>query len=664
MLFTIPLVATQKDTEGNSVDQCCAVKPATPFEIFYWSFLKVALKHVRILTFVAVYSNKPVGHGVSSWTLEEVYMETCHVLSGLSRKCGLHLLSPASSPERPAVVQSSSLSSAYRTSSEKTTKVTQEQASTSSSDFKRGAFSGEMDSSVVNTPGPSNKGGTVSEKAPCPVGVLTEKSSQERDRHSGMSSCDGCPRASSTTSPVLDDSTEGENACHSECNEGENIEKLAGFEGLEKDSISTGSFVEVGSSAEMKASTKSLDQNDLERDEEPVSGMCDTKPSSTIEKDVSEGIGSSCTVTDTEQKGWPTRECDTQNSKASQSCTGAKVSLQVWLQDFKGFCKGKESVGAKESSQGPPGKKRKKNPPKESSKREFISGNLESKNKCLGVSKGSACLSEVSATTARSSALALNLQSESNEQIITSMVTSNNVEMRTESVSVSHTQGDLDKNTNYSNSADNASEKRALSLDYPNDVNERIPVKKPRYELECESKSDAIEESRCSTSSDWDKSEDLPLMANVDEVRVNHYILDLTVKFREQIMKGSIVLFIEPTTEEVTGRQFQMSLDSTLVNIESVSEVVLPDDFKLTFNRQEQSTAFADKTSRFLGDILGHNTQTPLPFKGLSYSVYGWCVQIWKPKATGKAWPRCIWINYHTSPEGKSLTWATDQDGK
>ena len=54
---------------------------------------------MRILTFVAVYSNKPVGHGVSSWTLEEVYMETCHVLSGLSRKCGLHLLSPASSPE-------------------------------------------------------------------------------------------------------------------------------------------------------------------------------------------------------------------------------------------------------------------------------------------------------------------------------------------------------------------------------------------------------------------------------------------------------------------------------------------------------------------------------------------------------------------------------------
>ena len=636
----------------------CSLRDFTGF------VLKLTLKCGRILTFVAVYSNKPVGHGVSSWTLEEVYMETCHVLSGLSRKCGLHLLSPASSPERPAVVQSSGLSSEYRTSSEKTAQVTQEQASTSSADFKRGAFSGEMDFSVVNTPGPSNKGGNTSEKTPCHVGVLTEKSSQERDRHSSMSSCDGCLRASSTTTPVLDDSTEGENACRSEGYEGEIIEKLADFEGLEKDSISTGSSIEVGSSAEMEASTKSLDQNDLERDEKPVSGMRDTEPSSAIEEGVSEGLESSCTVTDTEQKGWPTRERDTQNSSTSQSCTGAKVSLQVWLQDFKGYCKKKESIAAKKSSQGPPGKKRKKNPPKESSKRDFISGNLESKNKCLGVSKGCACLSEVSATTARSSAFDLNLQSESNEQIITAMITSSNIEVRNKSVSVSDTQDDLDRNTNYLSSADNASEKRALSLDYSNDVNERIPVKKPRHEPECESKCEAVEESRCSTSNDWDKSEDLPLMANVDEVLVNHYILDLTVKFREQIMKGSIVLFIEPRNEEVRRRQFQMTLDSTLVNIESVSEVVLPDDFKLTFNGQGQSKAFDNKTHSFLGDILGHNTQTPLPFKGLPYSVYGWFVRIWKPKATGKAWPRCIWINYHTSPEGKSLTWATDQDGK
>ena len=184
--------------------------------------------------------------------------------------------------------------------------------------------------------------------------------------------------------------------------------------------------------------------------------------------------------------------------------------------------------------------------------------------------------------------------------------------------------------------------------------------------------SDAVCNSRTEGSLDtnWDKSDDLPLMANVDEVLVYHYILDLSVKFSEKIMKGNIVLFLEPRNEEVTERQFQMTLDSTLVNIESVSEVVLPEDFEVTFCGHKQDNLLSEETSSsgvqngFLGNILGDKTHTPLPFKGLSYSVYGWCVQIWKPDAVGKAWPRCVWIKYHTTPEGTSLTWATDQDGK
>lgn len=195
-------------------------------------------------------------------------------------------------------------------------------------------------------------------------------------------------------------------------------------------------------------------------------------------------------------------------------------------------------------------------------------------------------------------------------------------------------------------------------------------VKKLKHECKCESNCESkcderVEKSLSSTRSEWDKSKDLPLMANVDEVLVKHYILDLSVKFSEKIMQGSIVLFLNPRNEEVTKRQFQMTLDITLVNIESVSEVVLPEDFKLTFFGQEENSASTSGVlNGFLGDILGDNSQNPLPLKVLRYSVYGWFVRIWKPDATGKAWPRCIWIKYHTSPEGKSLTWATDQDGK
>ena len=211
---------------------------------------------------------------------------------------------------------------------------------------------------------------------------------------------------------------------------------------------------------------------------------------------------------------------------------------------------------------------------------------------------------------------------------------------------------------------------RSCARKRPSLIDSSCDVKKLKHECKsesnCESKCDErVEKPLSSTRSDWDKSKDLPLMANVDEVLVKHYILDLSVKFSEKIMQGSIVLFLKPRNEEVTKRQFQMTLDSTLVNIESMSEVVLPEDFKLTFFGQEENSASTSVVlNGFLGDILGDNSQNPLPFKGLRYSVHGWFVRIWKPDATGKAWPRCIWIKYHTSPEGKSLTWATDQDGK
>lgn len=279
-----------------------------------------------------------------------------------------------------------------------------------------------------------------------------------------------------------------------------------------------------------------------------------------------------------------------------------------------------------------------------------------------------------------------------------------------------------------------------------------------------------------SSSSREEPSEEIPLLANVDEVLVTHYVLDLSVDFNQQIMTGSIVLFIEPANEEATKKSFHLCLDSTLVNIESVSEVFLPDDFKVPFFGRiskpdgprcsvqetknisgsdttvieildddddddkaqspdqshassikspncgdasteiqtglslfqklqnnygvdidsspvsvkqhgqnlpsktstiptnvdrEATSASLDSCSRptslpeFLDLLNGKSSsQQPLSYKGLKYSVYGWCVKVNKEGATGKAWPRCICIKYQTSPEGQSLTWTKDQDGR
>ena len=69
-----------------------------------------------------MYSKRPGGHGLSSWTLEEVYMETCHVLSGLSRKCGMHLLSAAPTPvESKSTIEKSG--KAYHVTSSEGNKV-------------------------------------------------------------------------------------------------------------------------------------------------------------------------------------------------------------------------------------------------------------------------------------------------------------------------------------------------------------------------------------------------------------------------------------------------------------------------------------------------------------------------------------------------------------
>ena len=290
-----------------------------------------------------------------------------------------------------------------------------------------------------------------------------------------------------------------------------------------------------------------------------------------------------------------------------------------------------------------------------------------------------AYMSEVLSTNAESSVSEINVGKTSGEHNIGA----SHMESETESDFVRNSDVQF-KNTNlfeileatkvgHCSSPDRSCARKRPSVIDSSCDGEKCSVKKLKHECECECESNCeskcdktVEKSLSSTSSEWDKSKDLPLMANVDEVLVKHYILDLSVKFSEKIMQGSIVLFLNPRNEEVTKRQFQMTLDSTLVNIESVSEIVLPDDFKLTFFGQEEDSGSTSgvQLNGFLGDILGDNSHNPLPFKGLQYSVYGWFVRIWKPDATGKAWPRCIWIKYHTSPEGKSLTWATDQNGK
>lgn len=165
-----------------------------------------------------------------------------------------------------------------------------------------------------------------------------------------------------------------------------------------------------------------------------------------------------------------------------------------------------------------------------------------------------------------------------------------------------------------------------------------------------------------SSDSKWDTSNDLPLMANVDEVLVTHYVLNLEVSFDEKVMSGDITLFLKPATQCVLQRQFQLCLDCSLVHIESVEEINLRDDFSVKYYGTEQQC----DCSSYPNDIFQVDKfkQIPvaLPYTFLPYAVRNWCMRIWKPRKLGRSWPRCIRIKYRTRPEGKSLTWANDQD--
>ena len=418
------------------------------------------------------------------------------------------------------------------------------------------------------------------------------------------------------------------------------------------------------------------------------------------EPDDEEQFSSYCTVAPdipTPQKRSKTKI----NKRATASKSHVKVD-KTWLQNFTSFCKEQNEIEQKHTeinkrsfedsnSQGAPSKYRRKKRRKKRSSKDCIPGNKESCNTSADVQTAmeTDCVPATTVYPSMSEFIHEDLTgghmgSSDYEQTLLESDSLNSGESVLNRLNVFEVMecmeegiDNVEDDQSVGKNALGTSEKRDMEIDSEDtyagsslidnsgDV-EQPSVKKPKNESESECK----ERIESSLDTNWDKGDDLPLMANVDEVLVYHYILDLSVKFNEKIMKGNIVLFLEPRNEEVTKKQFQMTLDSSLVNIESVSEVALPDDYKVTFCGHKQNSLLAEDISSseaqngFLGDILGDKSHTPLPFKGLSYSVYGWCVQIWKPDATGKAWPRCVWIKYHTSPEGTSLTWATDQDGK
>ena len=539
-----------------------------------------------VILFAAVYSNKPVSHGISSWTLEEVYMETSHVLSGLSRKCGLHLLSPASKPVKPTVV-------------------------TCHSSIGPTLELPNTDNECINLP--STSGSATCQSNVDPTSSKASDLRHEKDKHINL--CDagllGKEERFGSKIALVDDNL----GC-----------KSVGEECLEMPSQITPA-ASYSSSFKEKSGTRN---SELNRDVAlELHG----------EKLVTVNPSFNCTTAQDEDRMSVLRKPDSLASFKNETTWTFDVAKDDSLYDMKLLERAEIKRLNHEACALP------------------MSHELSTAN-VFPLHQKPVAKNSPATSVSENVSLPCSLES---------VQGSEKSEVRTPESATKSVETSESREISFESSCEESrSRKRASSNDIINHE-DITSSKKSKKDATCET---VAKKTRSCAANEWDKSEDLPLMANVDEVLVRHYILDLSVKFSEKVMKGSILLLIEPRNEEVTQRQFQMTLDSTLVNIESVSEVVLPDDFELKFYGKEQNGGLNPEASSsgilngFLGNILSDKTQKPLPFKGLPYSVYGWFVRIWKPNATGKTWPRCIWIKYHTSPEGKSLTWATDQDGR
>ncbi|XP_035658136.1 uncharacterized protein LOC118403512 [Branchiostoma floridae] len=74
-------------------------------------------------------------------------------------------------------------------------------------------------------------------------------------------------------------------------------------------------------------------------------------------------------------------------------------------------------------------------------------------------------------------------------------------------------------------------------------------------------------------------------------------------------------------------------------------------------------TASKEEAKEVFATFMGiHNCSSGRP---LHHRVDPWCVRIWREGVRDReTFPRVVRIKYRTTPEGRSLTWVTDQDGK
>ena len=138
-----------------------------------------------------------------------------------------------------------------------------------------------------------------------------------------------------------------------------------------------------------------------------------------------------------------------------------------------------------------------------------------------------------------------------------------------------------------------------------------------------------------------DQDMDLPLMANIDDTRVQHYMMHLTFDFPEEIVRGQSIMFFKHNDSNVNAQNlpFEVILDCRHLEFADVSEIIGADTETQAILDCFESRKSLDKYKTF----FSCNT-SPMDF-----SAEEWKLRIWKNEITDPLqFPTVIKVKWKT----------------
>jgi len=143
---------------------------------------------------------------------------------------------------------------------------------------------------------------------------------------------------------------------------------------------------------------------------------------------------------------------------------------------------------------------------------------------------------------------------------------------------------------------------------------------------------------------------DLPLLANVEEIRVIHQLMKLSFDFESRVVDGIIILFLDPTCN-TSQSLTKIVLDCCSILCKSVYLLKTQDEFS---SQQCLARRVAGMKDFYKQDNLDWFS---LSGEELTFSVQKWSLTININEKSQIVRPSVIRINYETSPYTPSLHW-------